>query len=300
MFILFIELLVQLSIMDTPRTASGKLCKKCLSKGSPCHLHTSVASGGISQKSAKKSPSKKKRAQGFADQFEHVPLPALEQILLNLDRERLHSICISSRQAAKVCRQPRFRKLYNAKYPSLIVGDLRIKEMIERKDIKFVVFEDDAGNKIKIMKEGTRKDKFVYRLTFDSADNQTWLTLSYGDRLPLIFGIDTDTEAIDSPGEYDYDTEMGILDAAGVSNWAEYGELMIKKFLIQVGKEEWFESFEYDREAPYIRNKPASFKLFKHVEDFYRILKTNIEKADGGKEAWSKIIDRPPNKSDYR
>ena len=274
---------------STPKTSSGKLCKKCLKKGSPCHLHTNVVSGetsggtsGVSpsRKSVKsskpqKSPTKKQKARAiFADQFEHVPLPALEQILLNLNRKRLHRICISSRQVAKVCRESRFQKLYDAKHPPLIVGELHlidtktIAPLLAKYVIKRATFHDDVGNKVEIYKKGRTETELAFVLPSDDLAVDIRLSLIYGQTEPLYFGLHTLATT---------DLSQDIFDTTA------------KNFLVNVGKTSWIESIRVGR-----------VPKFKHVKEFYNILKTNIQKAKGGKKIWDEIVVRPPEKRDYK
>jgi len=256
--------------MSTPRTSSGRICKKCLKKGSPCHLHTSVASGVASQK----SPSKKKQREIFADQFENLALPALERILLNLDRSQLHATCISSRQASKVCREPRFQRLYNAKHPSLIVGNLHLNDKSSKiltigkgsgRNQKTATFQDEIGNKIEIQRIGPFGDAgSQYFLNFLSTNDEFRLSLVYGYKSDLYFDLWT------------------------YNRGEEFRESIHMKVLTSIGKPDWLES---------VREIQPNFK---HVKEFYVIFQTNIRKAKGGKKIWKEIIDRPPRESDYK
>lgn len=49
--------------------------------------------------------------------FEYIPLPALYEIMLNLDRKELHYLCTSNKVANKICKEPRFREDYNKRHP---------------------------------------------------------------------------------------------------------------------------------------------------------------------------------------
>lgn len=294
--------------METPRTSSGKLCKKCLKKGKPCHLHTTVSgmaskarskvSAASGRKSAKKSPTKKQKKRAvFADQFEHVPLPALQQILLNLDRKRLHEVCISSRQAAKVCKEPRFQQSYNARYPSLIVGNLRlIKTAGNGRLFKApngglvamnkAIFRDEADNTITIEKtESHLNNVSRYTLSFTTLnpDKESWLVLSlmYGDDMVLDFSVTVDAVMDD-------DTREAYIKKAGASDWDELTLVMVRKFLERTGKIKWYTTLE------------GIYPKFKHIKEFYSIFKTNIQKVGNSKKLWDTIITRPPKKSDSK
>ncbi len=154
---------------STSRTSSGKICKICSKKGSPCHLHTSKASGvGSGGTKSKKSSSPKKITPELFD-LEHLPLPALQQVLLNIsDKAQLNHICRNSRQAAKVCRTPEFKKLYSAKYMGLFVG--QIKHILEKKPNRTVhTFHDEVGNNLEYIEKGIGRGQIQYR------SNKTWL-----------------------------------------------------------------------------------------------------------------------------
>ncbi len=143
--------------MSAPRTSLGKPCKKCLKKGSPCHLHKSVSSspkklspntkaGSFdSALGTYKSPLKRKLSTPKElPQFEYLPLPALQEILLNIpNRDQLTYICNNSRQAAKVCKTPEFKKLYNSRH-SLKGYYAHIKKVfLQVFDIKFIESRED-------------------------------------------------------------------------------------------------------------------------------------------------------------
>ena len=146
---------------STPRTTSGKICKICSKKGSPCHLHTSGTSGGTSRiaSGVVKSVSSKKPAKKF--NLEDLPIPALQQVLLNISDERkLHQICTESRKAAKVCRAPEFKKMYNAKYKRLFVG--RITKSARTGFALVYIFRDEAVNTLFYIKKGIGAGTIFY------------------------------------------------------------------------------------------------------------------------------------------
>lgn len=125
--------------MNTPRTLSGKLCKLCIAKGGPCHLHKTKTDKKSSKKLSK-SPKKMN--------LEMIPLPALQKILLQVPRKNLSYFCVKSAQASKLCKLERFRKLYDERHPRLIRGKLTlISHNIEDERIEM---RDDTDNRFVI------------------------------------------------------------------------------------------------------------------------------------------------------
>ncbi len=139
--------------MDIPRTSSGKKCKLCTSKGSPCHLHSSVSPKRSSKTSKilpkrktspKRSPPSKIPYQVYLDT---LPLPSLQQVLLNMDRRQLNQICSLNKRAKKICDLNNFKILYFAKNPPVIFnGALKEVSLLDTtipRDMKALMFHDD-------------------------------------------------------------------------------------------------------------------------------------------------------------
>lgn len=125
---------------STGLTASGKPCKKCKKKGEPCHLHCDIATDTF-------------------DRFESIPLPAMEEILLKLDRKELYEVCTTSKQAAKICGTFLFKKKYLEKHGNdkkgLIIGDLDQSDEssffeTRGRSRELQYFKDEIGNAIRI------------------------------------------------------------------------------------------------------------------------------------------------------
>ena len=155
---------------STPRTTSGKICKICSKKGSPCHLHTSGGESG--GESGAKTSSRKKPAKKF--NLEDLPIPALQQVLLNIsDSRKLHQICNESRKAAKVCRAPEFKKMYNAKYKRLFVG--KITKTVKTGFALIYVFHDEAGNSLIYTKKGVGAGTISYISKKYHLDQNSWI-----------------------------------------------------------------------------------------------------------------------------
>ena len=138
--------------MNVPRTSSGKPCKLCIAKGGPCHLHASDKKSASPKKSPPISQAKSKSPTNWFDQYKGLPQAALYEVLLGVNREQLHYICTTSRQAAKICAQTRFRKEYDARHtePGLMIGKIKqnypdwgtsVVDKLKRK-----YFEDEDGS----------------------------------------------------------------------------------------------------------------------------------------------------------
>lgn len=139
--------------MNVPKTSSGKPCKLCLKKGSTCHLHKSsprspkksspssslkrspnTKSGsfdsalGSHKKRVSSTISPKRSSPKIPTKFEYIndlPLPALQEVLLNMDREELNKLCSMNKRAKRICDENNFRMMYNARnLPPLVKGEL--------------------------------------------------------------------------------------------------------------------------------------------------------------------------------
>lgn len=134
--------------MNTPKTSTGKPCKLCLKKGESCHLHSPKK--GFAKKMSPKAVVKKKSSPKMV--LDAIPLPALQEILLNLDRAELYDFCSQNKQAYKICSEERFRMLYEAKHGNekMIHGELEQKQGVTP-----LVFQDARRN---ILTFDDRKD----------------------------------------------------------------------------------------------------------------------------------------------
>lgn len=138
--------------MEAPRTSSGKPCKLCLKRGGKCHMHSQ---GSLKKSSAKKSSGvtiKKSRVKSSSPKMDldDIPLPALQEILLKLDRKELHDFCSKNRQAFKICKEKNFQMMYEAKHGTegqMIVGKIKLEA--EHTDaMSDWFFEDEIGNRL--------------------------------------------------------------------------------------------------------------------------------------------------------
>lgn len=141
--------------MNTPKTSTGKPCKLCLKKGGSCHLHSPNQSTRKSSRSA--SPKKSSPKMVLDD----IHLPALQEILLKLDRETLNSLCSSNKQAYKICSEKTFQMLYDAIHPKkeqMTFGELKMTKDIH----KDLIFTDERGTRIMFEKEKGDGIKILY------------------------------------------------------------------------------------------------------------------------------------------
>ncbi len=135
--------------METPRTAKGKTCKKCLAKGSKCHLHANIVSmqksevkrtssikGSLSpakrktRKVSSRSPVKMSSPAAFPG-FDTLPREAQVQVLLNVEPSELRNICSSSKRIReRICGTPHFKELYRLRYPGVFIikDELKIRK----------------------------------------------------------------------------------------------------------------------------------------------------------------------------
>ncbi len=157
--------------METPRTSSGKPCKKCTAKGASCYLHC-VPLSKSPKKSGKKKSSKKKSASAKSSKRSSpakfdigiVPLPALQEILLKIDRAQLYDICTSNRQAAKICKLESFRKRYQILHPAnkFVVGKLTVVSRSRAGDRSWIDFRDQGGHYIIVSYDKTHVRTIKY------------------------------------------------------------------------------------------------------------------------------------------
>lgn len=112
------------------------------------------------------------------DYFEHIPLPALQEVLLQLDKKQLHYVCTNSRQASKVCSKTHFKKLYARKYQidPLVRGvftnisggmeyDYDYNDEFPDEE-KVLEFRDDAGGELTIVRMSGKINHADYRMKF--------------------------------------------------------------------------------------------------------------------------------------
>lgn len=101
------------SVKCGEKCSSGKKCKAPTTKGeNTCWRHKSGPSPTLPTEFS---------------HFEKLPLPALEKILLTMDRKQLNYVCTHSRQASKICRINNFRLRYNALHPTLYFNQAKYR-----------------------------------------------------------------------------------------------------------------------------------------------------------------------------
>jgi hypothetical protein len=140
--------------MEAPRTSSGKPCKLCLKKGAKCHIHTGSSPKKSSAKKKRSSVASKKstKKRGTSPKMilDDIPLPALQQILLNMERKELHDFCSKNKQAFKICKEKNFQMMYEAKHGTtgqMIVGKLKL-ESVHTEAMSDWFFEDEIGDRL--------------------------------------------------------------------------------------------------------------------------------------------------------
>lgn len=158
-------------------TLSGSPCKLCTAKKERCHLHLpskKTSSPKSSKSSPKKSPKKpqapkrawspgqnKKMFEDFG-YLNSLPVPALEIILLEVsDRKTLHEICKNVKAAFRVCKEPRFQKLYNEKHGGLFVGKISYEKKEMGNLIKHI-FTDEKGTRLEYTSKGVGSGEIRY------------------------------------------------------------------------------------------------------------------------------------------
>ena len=129
--------------MDVPRTQSGSPCKLCKTKGSVCHMH-----GGSPRKESMYSMSTQNFLPIDFENFERLPKPAMMNVMLQLSWSQLNYVCRISREANKICKEPRFVEEYKRTHHlNLLMGKLKDSGY----DIMtFFGFKDERGNTVMI------------------------------------------------------------------------------------------------------------------------------------------------------
>jgi hypothetical protein len=169
--------------MDAPAiTSAGKVCKLCKARGTRCHLHggspspksgkSSPRSGKSSPKSPKRSPVRKlspntkvysnlddlfgtfsssprKTTPAEFHYFEKLPMPALQEVLLNMEWAELRRVCGSVPRTFKICKSDRFRELYSKKHPvKPLFRGLKFKNFNHSRGVTTSSYVDSAGTEV--------------------------------------------------------------------------------------------------------------------------------------------------------
>lgn len=256
--------------MVSPKKSSPK---KSSPKSSPKKSSPKKSSPKASTKRSRSSPkSSPKRSSSqrspIFDQFEHIPLPALQEILLNVDRERLNIICKQSPQAAKVCGKRNFQILYDTRHSSLIVGKLKI---LGPRNGQVLELMDDANNRILVSRQTGASFTNQQKLIFTSADGIY--------RISLTYGVPTRSDVKLKGGSVNFTLENQDREVRGTGNPRILKPA--KDFLAKRGKLDWWPAFVANDE----------FLIFQTAMSFYKIIKTHVVKT-GVK--WSNVNERAP------
>jgi len=154
------------------------------------------------------------------DRFEDLPKPALQEILLKLNRQQLYAICSISRKAFSICTENNFRNMYNNLHPKqMIYGNLRIDSWMEIGDVHrgnwTVGFIDDMESIIKI--NFNELDVLNY---FEYIGNSTF-----------------------------NNKDITFLSKSRIVEWdnAPYTKEELLVRLTEIGKERWIDEFKYSQ-----------------------------------------------------
>ncbi len=107
------------------------------------------------------------------DYFEHIPIPALQEVLLQLDRNQLHYVCTHSRQAAKICREEWFKEQYDDIHRNVLVeGEFQLHshEPARYHPARNMIFmEDESHNELRIEYDPSTQyiDQLEYRIWWE-------------------------------------------------------------------------------------------------------------------------------------
>lgn len=244
---------------SSPLTAKGKECKLCKAKGpgEKCHLH-----GGSPKKlspeksSARRSPPRKRersspQSSNF-DYFNNLPLPALKEVLLNINNKKaLKEICSNSKQAQKICRTKDFQEKYEARY-SLIIFD-EVFDLIKR-----------TGDRTKVV-EYKRGDVYV---TFTYSPMETIIVLKFADRFIYKSNVQGGELHIKiykgSPRPY-----IGFID--------RLKNMTLQEFIEKIGgDQEWLRGIVLRQEQVNGRQKEFYELEFKKANEIYKNVMKNV------------------------
>ncbi len=273
-------------VMVTPKKSSPKSSpkrspKKSSPKSSPKSKSSSPKKSPLRASAKKsvsfpKSSSPKKSTPKFPifDQFDHIPLPALQEILLNVDRERLNIICTQSRQAAKVCKTALFQRLYDVRHPGLIVGKIRIIGFHGRTAIEL---NDEANNTIAVGRQTGGAFANQQDLIFTSADGRH--------RIRMTYEVHVKANIREKGRVYaNFTFEFDGKDVRGAGNPRILKPA--KDFLAKVGKLDWWPAFIAIDALP----------IFPAALSFYKIIRAHVSKA---RVKWSTFNERAPTADDF-
>ncbi len=156
------------------KTLAGNPCKKCITKGEPCHLHWTVRTVPalppvISTLVKTTSVVNWSGDINMMPWLDVIPTTALYTVLLHLEPNTLNFICQVCRRAFTVSLLPRFREDYLKKHKlrNLIQGSLKLHSEMRRRGpyggSYGKVFVDDSNNKIWIFWEYHDIRKIIYK-----------------------------------------------------------------------------------------------------------------------------------------
>lgn len=110
--------------------------------------------------------------------FDDIPLPAIFEIMLNLDRKELHYLCTSNKVANKICKEPRFRDEYNERHAAGLfntVNPFHIEATFRNHRNYWVVSQDGLAKfrentvEFKDNKNGTIEIRYIDEFNWDES-----------------------------------------------------------------------------------------------------------------------------------
>lgn len=272
----------------TATTSSGKKCTRCVEKHGAefCWQHSKGVSKTPSKtpkqtlpsKTSKRGSSKKMSPKGGSPknspqevfQLEQLPPVVLHNVLLNLPRERLNSVCRISRKLAAICSNWRFQEEYNTKHPqgnTMFVGNL--SKPATMYDIRtkpgIYLFHDEARNTltIEVNKEGVNVIEY-------KPARQFYILQPPENYEPLMIYARKRSSEIIKPGGWITTIQRSNKNTLKAYTGPGYmGD--IYTFLRSIGKTRWKEGMNETKEG-YIYLSPRS------TAEFLTIIKNELDK----------------------
>lgn len=246
--------------MERTSVKCGKVCptgKKCSRKtgGGFCYQHDGSSSARTAtpkKASPKKSP--KKSPDNSIPWLDALPMPALQQAMLNMDYHTLNATCRTNKRAASICRSANFREMYMKKdRGTLFFGELKEHNIIRNPSNRenMATLFDDAGNELNI----------VYDKSLLEFGKITLKRIIYGkknSKIKIILEIGPNSSKKMFVGHYHFGRD--------VSKPQE-----VEKFLDSIGKTRWFS------EKVTSEGRQASEKSANEFYDFVKKATINLK-----------------------
>jgi hypothetical protein len=148
--------------MERTSVKCGKVCptgKKCSRKtgGGFCYQHGGSAGSSSARTTTPKKASPKKSPRSIElsiPWLDALPMPALQQAMLNMDYHTLNATCRTNKRAASICREPNFREMYMKRGKGILFfGELKQKKQDKNRSEKqnILTYVDDAKNEVDVV-----------------------------------------------------------------------------------------------------------------------------------------------------